>query len=628
MKYLRKKVICKQQENTKRHRKDRSHDRSHNRHRTNTNRNSVSRLVDADDCPDLDIMDCAKPAMDFNCKDHKVKKYRTINGTCNNLIYPLNGAADMPFGRLLPASYEDGISQPNGHMQTISGNAFSGPWPSPRYISWNIFKDLQQNTLSKTSHMFMVWGQFIDHDLDFAPTENITCDCNRSSKCIPIPVSGNDTFFGDATPHMGECLTFIRSIPICLPNQTSIATGGRNQINKLTSFIDASTVYGSDDKSAAGLRLGVGGLLKEGGRSNSEKGNLPFRAQKKGDTHLFEAGDTRVNEVVGLTIMHTIWMREHNRIARKLGKMNACWNDERIYQETRNILAAMNQVITYNEYLPLLFGSSYVDYVPPYSHYNPYIDTSIPNEFATAAFRFGHSTIRRSFLRLNESYLPIEDGPLPLENAFKQPVEYFRSGGTDPILRGLLVDHSGETDEFINSIITSKLFPTNPEKLGMDLASLNIQRGRDNGIAPYRDWQKFCEALFPGRTASFDNPSTERKLKAVYGEEAFKMGMDLWVGGLAEARIPGAQVGPTFACIIGLTFARVRDGDRFWYQNPSAYKFNQRRELEKVTLSKVICNNADNIGEIQKNAFNTDEFQFPCDSLNDMNLLVWKDRRC
>ena len=579
----------------------------------------------------LEASHCKESTMEFNCTHEAVLKYRTMNGTCNNMLYPLNGAAHSPFARLLPAEYEDSISQPRGYAQIISGNAFEGPWPSPRYVSWKLVKDLRHEPSDPMSHMFMSWGQFIDHDLDLAPIfpeEDVECDCNITSKCTPIVVKTEDPVFGDNTPHMGECIPFTRSIPACSTNGKNIIR--RNQINQLTSFIDASNVYGSDNELAERLRLGIGGLLKEGGRTKSDKANLPFQEEKppNGYVPFFEAGDERVNEQIGLTIMHTIWMREHNRIARKLGEINSCWNDEKLYQESRKIVGAMLQMITYEEFLPMLFGEYYNEYVPRYTAYNPFVDATVPNVFAAAAYRFGHSLVRPFLMRLNESYLPVEEGPLPLEEAFFNPIEYFKSNGTDPILRGLVVAQSREVDEFLNSILTSKLFATDKKKLGVDLASLNIQRGRDHGLAPYRKWQRFCEALFPGKNASFKYPSTEYVMKEIYGNNGFRDGMDLWVGGLAEQRLPGAQIGPTFACIIGLTFSKVRDGDRFWYKNSPTFRYFQVREIQKVTLSKVICNNADNITEIQRNAFRTDQQRVSCDNIDDVNLESWKDFSC
>ncbi len=65
----------------------------------------------------------------------------------------------------------------------------------------------------------------------------------------------------------------------------------------------------------------------------------------------------RVNEQTGLTMVHNVFLREHNRIATVLQNLNPDWSDETLYQESRRILAAIIQHITYNEWLPLVLGS-------------------------------------------------------------------------------------------------------------------------------------------------------------------------------------------------------------------------------------------------------------------------------
>lgn len=553
-------------------------------------------------------------------------RYRSADGTCNNFFYPLNGAAETPFARILPALYEDGVSDPVGLAQLKAGNPFAPPWPGARFISWKIIRNLRPTGFGDITHMVMQWGQFLDHDLDIAPVfDEDSCSCDITPKCIPIEVAPEDTEFGAGTSNNADCLPFSRSVPAC-----SRPTIPRNQINDITSYIDASNVYGSSKELADSLRLFKGGLLKQGGRQKTLKGNLPFQEDISdfGPLPFFVAGDDRVNEQLGLTIMHTIWMREHNRIARRLMRLNPCWNDERVYQETRKIVGAMHQVITFKEFLPLLFGPNFRRYVPRYRGYNPFIDATIPASFAGAAYRFGHSLVRNQLDRLDRDYRRLSIGPLPLEQAFFNPIRYFESLGTDPILRGLTVIRSNPVDEFLNSVLTSQLFVKPGEKLGGDLASFNIQRGRDHGLPTYRKWEAFCKRQFPGIRVSFQAADAQKKLTEIYGEDGFRRGIDLWLGGLAENPLPGGVIGPTFGCILGISFSRVRDGDRFWYENPYVFTPGQRSTLQQVTLAKVICDNGDDIPTIQRSVFLAGKRRVRCSVIPGLRLNQWWDRRC
>uniref|UniRef100_A0A183C0G6 Peroxidasin n=1 Tax=Globodera pallida TaxID=36090 RepID=A0A183C0G6_GLOPA len=131
--------------------------------------------------------------------------------------------------------------------------------------------------------------------------------------------------------------------------------------------------------------------------------------------------------------MHTIWLREHNRIATKLLELNPDWDGERIYHEARKIVGAMLQHITYKEWLPLVLGQDGFNFlIGPYKQYNPKMNPSVSNAFASAAFRFGHTLINPQLERLDKALEPLPQGPLPLHEAFFAPERLLAEGGVDP----------------------------------------------------------------------------------------------------------------------------------------------------------------------------------------------------
>lgn len=134
----------------------------------------------------------------------------------------------------------------------------------------------------------------------------------------------------------------------------SVTFHWKEQLNSVTSWIDSSHIYGSFKCHADHLRLFKNGKLKWLPHPLSPKALkalLPRHATNHECTShselCFNAGDDRANEQPGLTLMHTIFMRAHNQIAEQLSYLNPAWNDERIFQETRKILIAINQQITY-----------------------------------------------------------------------------------------------------------------------------------------------------------------------------------------------------------------------------------------------------------------------------------------
>ncbi|CAB0031277.1 unnamed protein product [Trichogramma brassicae] len=150
--------------------------------------------------------------------------------------------------------------------------------------------------------------------------------------------------------------------------------------------------------------------------------------------------------------------------------------------------------------------------------------------------------------------------------------------------------------------VTNHLFKKVGAKHGMDLVSLNMQRGREFGIPGYMEFRKLCglpwSDSFEDLFGSMPN-ETVRRYMSIFEHPA---DVDLWSGGVSERPLPESMLGPTFACIIATQFSNTRRGDRFWYElpnQPSSFTPAQLREIRKTKLARVICDNTDLIDTIQ-----------------------------
>ena len=596
--------------------------------------NETDTFPELDFFPMLMFAQCRNASMPPDCHG----EYRSISGVCNNVNDPLRGIANSPFRRLLPACYEDGIYIPIGTSQAASEEPFSGPWPSPRTISRRIITNDMGDILNdKFSMIFTVYGQTITLDISRTAEFN-TAECAQSCNvteslpfCAPVLVEDDDPYYGTNSSNNARCLIVRRTIGECSTPFDSTFEQPRQQINQPTHYLDGSSIYGNNEEVASALRLFKGGQINVSARTPDYRGDLPLLPEGgipgHGPSRLFLGGDGRVENYVHQINMYVLWYRFHNYIVEELARLNPCWDDERLYQEGRKIVVGIWQVIIYREYLPLLFENEFDTYIGDYTGYDPTVDSSLSFGFATGAFRFGHSMFHSSTQRLNSDGSSISAGPLDLRVSFFNPQEYYNGERLDPLLRGMLVDQSTELDQFLNLVLTTQLFPRSlSDPLGMDLATRNIQRAREQGVPPYRQWQQYCENKF--NVAATFRPEADADIRMVYGDYGYDNGIDLWVGGISEQLLTGSNLGPTFACILGEGFNSLRTGDRFYWENPTEFNADQRESLSQMTIAKVICENADNITTIRRQAFLLGGESVSCSSLPSVNLGLWRDSTC
>nr|XP_031540601.1 thyroid peroxidase [Vicugna pacos] len=289
------------------------------------------------------------------------------------------------------------------------------------------------------------------------------------------------------------------------------------------------------------------------------------------------------------------------------------------------------QIITLRDYVPKILGpEAFEQHVGPYQGYDPAVDPTVSNVFSTAAFRFGHASVHPLVRRLDARFQEHPGLPrLPLHDAFFQPWRLLGEGGVDPVMRGLLARPAKlqVQDQLMNEELTERLF-VRSDSGTLDLASINLQRGRDHGLPGYNEWRKFC-GLSTLQTqadlaAAMANRSVADRILALYRHPD---NIDVWLGGLAEKFLPGARTGPLFACIIGKQMKALRDGDRFWWENQAVFTEAQRQELGQHSLARVICDNT-GLAHVPPDTFRVSrwpqEFE-PCDHIPGMNLDAWRE---
>ena len=499
--------------------------------------------------------------------------FRTLDGTFNNLGASriLWGASDVPMVRELSAEY--GSTDPK--------NAMGGSnRPSAREVS-NVLCDEPETIFSgiDLSAMAYVWGQYIDHDITLTPS--------GSTEYVPVVLPANEALFTVNIP-------FFRS-------EVHAGTGltnTREQTNLNTAWIDGSVVYGIDSSRASWLRTNSRGKLKTstgnmlpwntttGEKSAPIDPNAPSMDDDADHTvKTIVTGDIRGAEHPGLTSIHTMFVREHNRICDRL-YAEGFRNDEDIYQKARKEVSGIIQAITYQEFLPAL-GIK----LSRYTGYKSTVKPDIANTFATASYRIGHTMVADGLALRSNSCAVVQPDLLELVDVFNDPQIIF-DYTPEVFLKGFTTHKAYETNLKINSQLRDFLFGNiaDPVRFGLDLAALNIQRGRDHGLPNYNRTRAFYgQSTLTNFSQISRDPAITTALQNLYGSIN---NIDLWVGLLAEDVQPNKAVGKTMEAMLKSQFEKLRDGDFYFYLNDPFMPSSVRNNIINSKLSDVIQRNS------------------------------------
>ncbi|MFN3846890.1 MAG: peroxidase family protein, partial [Paracoccaceae bacterium] len=378
------------------------------------------------------------------------------------------------------------------------------------------------------------------------------------------------------------------------------------------------------------------------------------------DRH-FVTGDGRGNENIGLTAIHHLFHSEHNRLVEHVKAVilatgdaafisqwhlpDGSWNGERLFQAARFTTEMEYQHLVFEEFARKIQPD--IDaFVIQAGKTDTNINPAIFAEFAHVVYRFGHSMLNETVDRI---YADGSRGDMTLFDAFLNPIAFDNDGAltaeqaAGAVLRGMSGQIGNEIDEFVTNVLRNQLVG-----IPLDLAAINIARGRDTGmptlnearaqfmelsdgdsrLTPYTSWADFAvnmqnPASLVNFIAAYGTHGTITSATTIEGKRDAAMALvfggdgapadrlaflngpaaetgvndiDLWVGGLAEKKMPfGGMLGSTMSFVFELQLENLQDGDRFYYLSRTQ-GLNLAAELESNSLAKIAMRNTD-LGE-------------------------------
>lgn len=390
----------------------------------------------------------------------------------------------------------------------------------------------------------------------------------------------------------------------------------RQQLNEISAWLDGGLTYGPNKAWADALRTFKDGLLASMNDTDEDEWYVPARNdiklpmanpppplhhELKPINRFYRLGNPRGNENPFLLTFGILWFRYHNLKARQFKEQNSDWSDERLFNEARKWTIAVHQKIVVYDWLPAWLGETAL---PEYK-YNPGLNPGIMHVFQSAAMRFGHTLV------VPGVYIQFANGsrslPEELTVGDNGHIKALRTCntywvGTDIITKSTGIDIDDLLRGMGNQLAEGEDMIITPDLRGdvfgplefsrRDLMAINIQRGRDHGLPDYNTARKefgldpieeFSE-INPALYAA--DPTLFERLSKLYNGSVDNL--DIWPAGMLETRGQYLSVGenpgpgPLFSAIILDQFTRIRNGDRFWYENRKINGLFTEEEIEEI----------------------------------------------
>uniref|UniRef100_A0A8C1VKQ7 NAD(P)H oxidase (H2O2-forming) n=1 Tax=Cyprinus carpio TaxID=7962 RepID=A0A8C1VKQ7_CYPCA len=484
----------------------------------------------------------------------EVQRY---DGWYNNLADHDRGAADAALVRLFPAQYTDGVYLPRQEPHL----------PNPRQIS-NIATSGQSGLMSYRNRSVLsvafgyhVWSEISESRRPGCPPE-----------FMHIKVQKKDPVFGSNS-----------SQPVLLQFQRAEwdpSTGNSpNNPRTQVSWIDGSSIYGSSSSWCDALRVFSRGLLASGSSQDmprrSSSGYLmwstPDPSTSPGSQELYEFGNAWANENIFTVTEGIIWFRYHNYLASKLHEEHPSWSDEELFQNARKKVIA-----TFQHRLS--------------AGYQKYVDPGISAEFEAAAVRFGLTLAPPGVYKRYISQITFNPN---LQS----------SQDVDELIMGMASQIAEREDNIIVEDLRDYMY--GPLRFSRsDAVALTIQRGRDFGLPSYNQIRESLN-MRPVNSWNEINPKLNNtqvlELAELYENDTSRL--DLFVGGLLESQ---EGPGPVFSTIILDQFERIRNADRFWFENKQNGLFTEEeiQAIRNTTFHDVLLDvTSAEEGDVQRNVF-------------------------